>query len=209
MGLVAQAVAAPAGGVGVCYIGSMATDPCPRFSVEQYLEIERRSETKSEYLNGVIFAMTGASRLHNLITGNVFASFHAQLRGRDCEPYTNDMRVRIPDMDLFTYPDVVVVCGRPEFDDAEMDTLLNPTLIVEVLSKSTEDYDRGTKFAYYRTLPSLSEYVLIAQDKVHVEHFVRQGSDGWLLTETDRIEDTIELPSIGCRLTLADIYDRA
>lgn len=181
-------------------------EPKTRLTVEQYLALERKAETKSEYLNGEVFAMTGATREHNLIVLNVGASLHAQLRGRSCEAYIGDMRVRVSTTGLFTYPDVVVVCGEPDLDNG-FDTLLNPTLIVEVLSESTEDYDRGTKFAHYRTIPSLSEYVLVAQKEVHVEHFIRQA-DGWLLTETSDLGDTVELPSIGCRLSLKDVYER-
>jgi len=187
----------------------MATDPVARFTPEEYLALERRSAAKNEYIHGEIVAMTGASRRHNLIAGNVFATLHAQLRkGRDCEAYTNDMRVRIPATNLYTYPDVVVACGEPRFDDGELDTLLNPTLVAEVLSKSTEDYDRGTKFANYRTLPSFAEYLVIAQDRVHVEHHVREAEDRWVLTETDDPGASLELPSIRCTLALADIYDR-
>ncbi|HET7510811.1 MAG TPA: Uma2 family endonuclease [Solirubrobacterales bacterium] len=186
----------------------MASEPRPRVSVEEYLTLERQAETKSEYLNGEIVAMSGASRPHNLIVANVLASLHAQLRGRSCEVYASDMRVRVPAADLYTYPDVVVVCGEPQFDDAELDTLLNPTLTVEVLSPTTQSYDRGIKFAYYRTLPSLAEYLLLAQDRVHAEHSVRQGGAAWLLTETDRSVDILELPSIGCALALGDAYER-
>lgn len=186
----------------------MSTQPSRRVTIDEYLALERPAETKSEYLDGEVFLMTGASRKHNLVAGNVFASLHAQLRDRACEAFAGDMRVRISATNLFTYPDVVVVCGEPAFDDAELDTLLNPMLIVEVLSKSTEDYDRGTKFAHYRTLPSLREYLLLAQDRVHAEHFVRQDADRWLLTETDAAGATLVLPSIGCRLALADVYAR-
>jgi Uma2 family endonuclease len=179
-----------------------------RLTVQEYLALERRAESRSEYLDGETFAMVGASRKHNLIAVNILASLHGQLRGKSCEVYANDMRVRVPATDLFTYPDVVVVCGQPELDDAEGDTLLNPRLIVEVLSKSTEDYDRGTKFAHYRTLPSLADYVLIAQDRVHVEHFTKQADGRWLLSETDDKGSTLELPSIDCRLVLAEVYER-
>jgi Uma2 family endonuclease len=185
----------------------MSTEPKSLLTVEQYLTLERQSETRSEYLNGEVFAMTGASRKHNLLVANILAGVHAQLRGRSCEAYSSDMRVGIPGTGLYTYPDVVVACGQPQFEDGELDTLLNPTLIVEVLSESTEDYGRGTKFAHYRTIPSLAEYVLVAQDKVHVEHFVRQA-EGWLLTETDDLAATLDLPSLGCTLALADIYER-
>jgi Uma2 family endonuclease len=186
----------------------MATDPRRRVSPEEYLSLERQSETKNEYLNGEIYAMAGASRRHNFIAGDVYASLLSQLRGRGCDVYSGDMRVRVPAADLYTYPDVTVVCGEPELDDAEVDTLLNPTLIVEVLSRTTESYDRGVKFGYYRTLSSFAEYVVLAQDHVHAEHWVRQGNSGWLLTETGHREDVLELPSIGCTLALRDVYDR-
>jgi Uma2 family endonuclease len=186
----------------------MATAPVSRLSAEEYLALERQSAERHEFLGGEIFAMTGASRRHNLIAGNVFAALHVQLAGRGCEVYTHDMRVRVPAADLFTYPDVVVACGGPQFADAETDTLVNPTLIVEVLSPTTESYDRGNKFAHYRTLPSLAEYLLLAQDRVRAEHFVRQGDGGWLLTETADPAAVLHLPSIRCSLALAVVYDR-
>ena len=184
----------------------MAALSQPRVSVEEYLARERRTDERHEYLDGEVFAMGGASWNHGLLVGNVFASLHAQLRGRDCFVQTSDLRVRIPATDLFTYPDVVVVCGEPTFDDSELDTLLNPTLIVEVLSKSTEDYDRGRKFAHYRTVDSLAEYVLLAQDKVHAERFTRQAKDRWQLWETDSPAERLELAAIGCELQLREIY---
>jgi len=187
----------------------MATEPKAHFSPEDYLAFERQSELKSEYVGGEIVAMTGASRRHNLIAGNLFANLHSQLKGsKGCEVYANDMRVRVPAADLYTYPDVVVTCGEPRFEDGELDTLLNPVLIAEVLSKSTESYDRGNKFASYRTLPSFAEYLILAQDRVHVEHSVRQPDGGWLLTETSDLQSSLVLPSIGCTLPLADVYDR-
>lgn len=186
----------------------MASEPLHRVSVEEYLALERRSETKNEYLNGEIFAIAGASRSHNLIAGNAFAALHQQLRGRGCEVYTNDMRILAPAAGLLTYPDVLVVCGDPQLADAEIDTLLNPTLIIEVLSPSTESYDRGRKFASYRTIPSFVEYLLLAQDRVSAERFVKQQNGGWLLTESNRFEDVLDLPSIGCTLAMRDAYDR-
>lgn len=174
---------------------------------DEYLILERRAETKSEYLDGEMFAMTGASRQHNLLAGNLYSALRRQLRERGCEIYFSDMRVKVSETGLYTYPDVVVVCGEAQFEDAEVDTLLNPKVIVEILSKTTEDYDRGTKFLHYRALPSLAEYLLVAQDQVHVEHYVRQ-SDSWLLTETDCRASAIELLSVGARLALADVYDR-
>jgi Uma2 family endonuclease len=174
----------------------------------EYLALERQAEHKSEYFNGEIFAMTGASRRHNLVAGNVFAALHLQLRKRPCEIYPNDMRVKVSPTGLYTYPDVVVVCGEPLFDDEQRDTLLNPTVLVEVLSKSTASYDRGEKFEHYRKLASLLEYLVIAQNKYHVEHYMRQQDNQWLLAETDDILQTVHLSSIECDLALADIYDK-
>src|SRR4051794_40999674 len=185
----------------------MSSLPKPRFTPEQYLVLEREAEYRSEYFNGEIFAMAGASREHNVIAGNVFASLHSQLKGRPCETYQNDMRVRVSETGLYTYPDVVVVCGEPVFEDAEVDTLLNPALIVGVLSTTSEAYDRGDKFEQYRTLASLQEYVLIAQDRYRVERFVRQADGQWLFSAANRLDQVVSLASIDCRLPLAEVYD--
>ncbi len=177
------------------------------YTPEQYLELERKALYKSEYINGQIFAMSGASRAHNLVAGNVHREISTQLRGRPCESYVSDMRVRVEETDLITYPDVVVVCGEIRLADDYKDTVLNPTVLIEVLSPSTEAYDRGEKFAHYRRLASLQEYILIAQDKVYLEHFKRQGEQ-WVLTEISRLEDVLHLPSIECQLALSDIYEK-
>jgi Uma2 family endonuclease len=150
--------------------------------------------------------MSGASRQHNLISLNIGAELRAQLRDRPCEVYTSDMRVKVSLSGLYTYPDVVVVCEEPAFEDTVGDTLLNPTLLVEVLSKSTADYDRGSKFEQYRTQASLQEYLLVAQEKSHVVHYVRQSDLTWLLEETHDSATTIRLPSIGCDLALSEVY---
>jgi Uma2 family endonuclease len=178
-----------------------------RYTPEHYLALERQAQHRSEYINGCIFAMAGASRQHNLIAGNVFGELRAQLRGRPCEVYINDMRVKISITGLYTYPDVVALCGDPVFEDAHVDTLLNPGVIIEVLSDSTEAYDRGEKFAHYRRLKSLRHYVLIAQDKVRVEHYVRQGEQ-WVLSEASALDSTVPLASIGCEVVLREIYER-
>jgi Uma2 family endonuclease len=178
-----------------------------RYTPEHYLALERQAKYRSEYINGNIIAMAGASRQHNLIAGNVFGELRAQLRGRPCEAYINDMRVKISVTGLYTYPDVTALCGEPHFEDSHVDTLLNPSVIVEVLSDSTEAYDRGEKFAHYRRLESLRDYVLIAQDKVRVEHYVRQG-DQWVLSEVSDLASTVHLPSINCEVALRDIYER-
>ena len=186
----------------------MATQPKPYLTPEEYLAFEREADVKHEYYAGEIFAFAGASRQHNLIAGNVFAGLHAQLRKRPCEVYPSDMRVRVSPTGLYTYPDVTVVCEEARFDDENKDTLLNPMVIVEVLSPSTEGYDRGGKFEQYRKLESVQEYVVIAQDRVHVERWGREENNQWLLSETDNVEDVITLPSIGCRLAVADLYEK-
>lgn len=176
---------------------------------EAYLAYERRAEYKNEYFDGEIFAMTGAaSRRHNLISLNVGAELRSRLRGKDCEAYVSEMRVRIPSANLYTYPDVVVVCGEPQFEDAELDTLLNPTLIVEVLSKSTAAYDRRAKFGCCRTLDSLTEYILISQNEYHVAQHVRRADGRWLLTDYRSREETISLESVNCSLPLGDVYEK-
>jgi len=186
----------------------MSSLPKTRFTPEEYLAMDRQSEYKNEYFDGEIFAMTGASRKHNLISVNVASSLNSQLTDRDCEVYASDMRVKVNPTGLYTYPDVVVVCGVPGFEDKETDTLLNPTVIIEVLSKTTEGYDRGDKFEHYRSIESLSEVVLIAQDKHHIEHYRRQEGGQWVLTETNNLQDRIKLTSINCELALHDIYKK-
>jgi Uma2 family endonuclease len=175
---------------------------------EEYLALERKAEYKSEYLHGEIFAMTGASRKHNLLAINISSSLNQQLKGRPCEVYVSDMRVKVTASGLYTYPDVIVVCGEPQFEDDNLDTLLSPTVLFEILSKSTERYDRIAKSGYYRTLESLTEHLLVAQDEIHVEQYVKQADGQWLLTETRSLAAIIELPSIGCSLALRDVYDK-
>jgi Uma2 family endonuclease len=186
----------------------MSSQPKLRYTPEEYLALERKAEYKSEYFAGEIFAMAGASERHNLIAGNVFAILHAQFRGRPCRVYMSDMRVKVSPTGLYTYPDVVALCGEPQFDDEQKDTLLNPTVVIEVLSSSTEAYDRGGKFGHYRKIASLEEYVLIAQEEPHIEHYVRQPRNHWLLSEASGLQDTIQLSSVNCTLTLSDVYEK-
>ena len=186
----------------------MSLQPQSYLSPADYLVIERNAEFKSEYFNGEMFAMSGASEAHNIIVLNVGAEIRQHLKKRPCKVYANDMRVKISPTGLYTYPDLVVVCGQARFDDAHFDTLLNPTLIIEVLSDSTEAYDRGRKFEHYRSLDSLAEYVLIAQDRPQVESYRRQPDQHWLLTESHGIESTLRLRSIDGDLALAEVYDK-
>ena len=174
---------------------------------QEYLALERKAHCKSEYLDGHIIAMAGASSEHNLIVGDIFYGLYPELRRRGCLVYTNDMRVRPNPRDSYFYPDVVVVCGEPQFEDEDFDTLLNPIVIVEVLSPSTEAYDRGEKFRRYQQLASLKEYVLVSQDKVWVEHHRRHGAQ-WILSHYRSFEEVLPLPSIGCEVPLRDIYAR-
>ena len=175
------------------------------YTPEEYLIKEREADFKSEYRNGDIVAMPGASREHNLITVNITSGLHIQLLDRPCEVYTNDMRVKVSDTGLYTYPDVVVVCDEPHFEDNNFDTLLNPTVIVEVLSPSTEIYDRNEKFASYQTLVSLQEYVLVSQNNRNVELYLRKGKE-WSLSVFRSVEDVMQLASIECKLALRAIY---
>jgi len=178
-----------------------------RFTPKEYLALERRSETRNEFYNGEIFAMSGASREHNLISVNVLRDIGNQLEDRPCEAYTSDMRISIEVTGLYTYPDVSVVCGEPRFLDSEVDTLLNPTVIVEVLSPTTEAYDRGVRFRHYRRIDSLREFVLISQERMLVERFTRQGND-WVLSDMTDPDQVLKLESIGCQIPLGRIYSK-
>jgi Uma2 family endonuclease len=191
-------------------VSSKDMEPQPQsyLTPEDYLAIERQAETKSEYLDGEMFAMTGGSFPHNAIIGNINGALWQRLRRKPCQICPNDQRVHIPATGLYTYPDVVVVCGEPRLQDEHQDTLLNPTLIIEVLSPTTEAYDRGKKFEHYRSIESLVEYLLVVQSEPHVEHYLRQDGNRWLFTETAGLEATLALPSLHCELALAEIYEK-
>jgi Uma2 family endonuclease len=187
------------------------------YTPEQYLALERVAEYKSEYINGQIYpmngqpcAMSGASEEHNLIVVNVLREVSVQFKGRPCKAYVHDMRVKVSPTGMYTYPDIVAVCDKPHFEDDRVDTLLNPTVIIEVLSPSTEAYDRGDKFAHYRSLDSLTDYGLVSQSTARVEHYVRhsEGSGQWVLTEISGLEGVLRLASIQCEVALKDIYDK-
>jgi Uma2 family endonuclease len=180
----------------------------PQISPQEYLALERRSDRRNEYVDGEMWAMTGASRRHNLISLNLGAELRAGLKDRPCEVYVSDMRVKAGSGKPYFYPDVVVVCGEPGFEDEETDTLLNPTVIAEVLSKSTEAFDRGEKSRRYRAMSSLTDYLLVSQTEPRVEHYRRHSDDTWLLSETSDLDATIEIESIQAAVSLAEIYDR-
>jgi Uma2 family endonuclease len=183
--------------------------PAAAISEDEYLELERRSETKHELVNGQIIAMAGATFQHNDIAANVLAALRVLLRGKGCKAVGSDQRVHVPATGLFTYPDVTVVCGAPVFHAKDRDSLLNPRVLVEVLSDSTEAYDRGAKFAHYRSIPSFVEYVLVAQDEFRVEHFrrVETETEQWLLTVHRGEGARVELVALGCELLVGDLYE--
>jgi Uma2 family endonuclease len=186
----------------------MSSLPTPFLTPEQYLDAERKAESRSEYVDGQMYAMSGVSWQHGRITVNVTKQLDDQLADTQCEVRAGDQRVRAKPGGPYYYPDVVVVCGQPQFEDGEFDTLLNAKLIVEVLSPTTESYDRGAKFQKYRQMQSLAEYLLISQTRVHVEHHVLSPDGSWSLSEISDLNGVLELSSIGVRLKLADIYRR-
>ena len=186
----------------------MASHPKTLYTPDEYLALERSCEAKHEYHNGEIFAMGRASKWHVMIVTNLVVELGSQLKAGPCSVYSTDLRLRVAPTGLYTYPDVIVVSAEPRFSDDQEDTLLNPALIIEVLSESTKDYDRGEKFEQYRTIDSFVEYLLIAQDRPHVEHYIRQPDGSWLLHETNNLEHSIQLESVPCSLSLSEIYNR-
>ena len=180
----------------------------PFISPEEYLRIERAAEYKSEYLDGEMFAMAGGSSTHSLIALNAGAELRHLLKGNRCAPYESNLRIFFPSTGLYSYPDASVICGPLAFVDDHNDMITNPTLVVEVLSDSTEAHDRGRKFAHYRTLPSFAEYVLVSQKEPLVEVFFRQGDGTWQLTPVRGCEAVVRLQSLGIELRLAEVYDR-
>jgi Uma2 family endonuclease len=175
---------------------------------DEYLAMERQAEYKSEYIDGVVYAMSGASFKHNAIVANVIAELVPRLRSGPCRALPSDMKVRLPDSRKFFYPDVSVFCGEPQFHDDRTDVLLNPVVIIEVLSESTAAFDRGGKFQSYQQLESLREYILISQDQYLVEQYVRQTGESWTYTAIIGPESSLVLPSINCTLSLAAIYEK-
>jgi Uma2 family endonuclease len=185
----------------------MSTRSKPCLTPEQYLEIERKAEFKSEYYHGEMFAMGGARYAHTVVVANISGELRQQLRRGPCSVSTSDLRVLVSATGLYTYPDVVVAC-EPRFLDGQFDVLLNPVLLVEVLSPSTEAYDRGRKFKHYRAIESLQAYLMVAADRIQADLYARQSDGNWLLTSASSLEDILSLQSIACQLTLADLYEK-
>jgi Uma2 family endonuclease len=186
----------------------MSTLTVTHVTPEEYLAAERLSEIRSEYLDGGVYPMTGASLNHIQIVSNITVELANQLRGRPCRVLQSELKIRLQESRKFFYPDVTVLCDEPQFHDERRDIILNPLIVVEVLSKSTEAFDRGAKFRAYRTLESLKEYVLVAQDSPSVEQYVKDGNGSWKLVEAVGIESSLALPSIGCTLNLGAVYDK-
>jgi Uma2 family endonuclease len=177
------------------------------YTAEEYLALEREAAHKSEFVKGRIYAMTGASIPHSRIAGNLFGVIWTKFRDGPCSVFANDVRVKSTWTEMYTYPDIVALCDPPLLEDEHADTLLNPAVIIEVLSESTERYDRGEKFAHYRKIESLREYILVAQDQVRVEQYVRHG-EHWTLSEIDDLAGSLRIETLGCEVPLRDIYDR-
>jgi Uma2 family endonuclease len=186
----------------------MSTLTVTRVTPEEYLAAERLSETRSEYIDGGVFPMTGAGLNHVQIVTNVATDLNIQLRPSPCRVLAVDLKIRLQESRKFFYPDVTVVCEAPQFHDERKDIILNPVLVIEVLSPSTEAFDRGAKFGAYQTIDSLQEYLLVAQDKPRVEQFVRNGDGKWTYAAVEGLESSLALPSIGCTLNLDAVYDK-
>lgn len=185
----------------------MSTQPAHRYTLEEYLALERDSEVRYEYWDGGIFAMSGGTLAHDLIMGNASNSLGVQLTGKDCRVFTNNMQIKVPAAPPYRYADGSVVCGKVEVERFNgADLLINPVLIIEVLSPSTEAYDRGDKFTFYKSIPTFREYLLIAQHRPHITHYVKAESGKWDYEEANGLASSIYLPTIDCTLALSDVY---
>ena len=180
--------------------------PIHRLTEVEYLDLERSLESKNEFFDGEVFAMSGGTPLHSQIAANLIQVIGRRLSGGRCVVYTSDLRLKIQATGLFTYPDLSVVCGPIQFAAGTDDTVVNPTVIVEVLSDSTEAYERGTKFENYRRMPSLREYLLVGQKGPRIEQFVRQENEQWLLREAAGLDATLALPSLEIKISLAEVF---
>lgn len=178
------------------------------YTPEEYLASEEKADYKSEYYDGEIFAMAGGSYNHNIITGNIYAALHQFLAAKPCTVFTSDMRLLVEQNGLYTYPDVMVICGQARFVPNRTDTIANPVFIAEVLSKSTQEYDRGFKFESYRSLDSFQDYLLIDQERIHLEYYHKQADDQWLLTELKSTAQTLNIRSISFEIPISQIYQK-
>lgn len=184
----------------------MSAVPKTRLTPEQYLAIERKAEFKSEFLNGEMFAMAGVSREHSRIKENLIIEIGTRLKGSRCRTHSSDMRVKVSRTGLYTYPDIVIVCGEENYEDVEVDTLLNPQVIIEVLSESTENYVRGKKFRHYQQIESFREYVLVEQDEPVIDRLIRQPDGSWANTFVEGLDREFAFATVPVQIPMADIY---
>lgn len=186
----------------------MSTAPSQRrFTIAEYLALEEDSETKHEFYQGEIFAMAGATIRHNEISGDIFAGLHTRLKGKGCRPYGSDLRIRVKKPNLFTYADTLVICGKIEPAEESKHSVTNPRVIFEVLSKSTENYDRGQKWEFYQQLDSLQEYVLVSQEEAKVTRYYRAPGGPWQYLLISGLDQALRLESLDCELPLSEVYD--
>ncbi len=177
-----------------------------KLSIEEYLSFERASAEKHEFFQGEVFAMAGAGNLHNIIFSNLFGELTIQLKGKSCYPYGSDMRIYIPHNTLFTYPDISIFCNEP--NQFEEDNLTNPTVLIEILSPSTKNYDRGDKFKLYRDIPSLKEYMLVDSESINIEAFRINPAKHWELEEYKKIDEVLSVPTLELTIPVKEIYQR-
>lgn len=185
----------------------MSAQPYEYLSLPEYFDLEATSDLKHEYYRGAIYAMTGASARHNLIVANIIGLLHSQLRRSACRVFPSNLRLKIEQTGLYTYLDVSIICGTLQFDAGRQDTVTNPIVLVEVLSPRTENYDRGKKFEHYRTIETLQEYIVVAQDRTHIEQYIRQADHRWLLVDFFTVDQIVRIEAIECDLPLADVYE--
>ncbi|HEX8161734.1 MAG TPA: Uma2 family endonuclease [Pyrinomonadaceae bacterium] len=186
----------------------MSTQPGRRYTLEEYFALELASEEKYEYFDGEVFAMSGGSRDHEQIVANLLVTLRNALRGRECRVYPSNLRVTVPSQPPYRYPDLTALCDAPRFEKiGGVDALVNPTLIVEVLSPTTEAYDRGDKFTHYKSIGSFAKYLLVAQHRPHVTHYVKGGDGAWKYEELNDLNESLRLETLDCRLALGDIYE--
>lgn len=177
-----------------------------KLTEEEYLAFEKSSQEKHEYYQGEVFAMSGANTRHNFIFKNVYGKLAYRLEGKPCQPFGSDMRLNIPENTLYTYPDITIYCGELKTSELDEDTVVNPSVVIEILSPSTKEYDRGTKFKLYRAIPTLKEYILIDTDALNVEFFTRIENGIWELKEFKSLEDKIQIKTADFEISLAEIY---
>ena len=178
-----------------------------KMSIQEYLEFEKNSIDKHEYYRGEIFIRAGAMPKHNVIFKNVFGELYKKLKGKSCQPYGSDLRINIPENTLFTYPDISIICGDIVTSEHDEDTATQPIVLIEILSKRTKDYDRGSKFKLYRDIPTLKEYILIDSESISIEAFSINQNNHWELIEYKTVENTLSIATIDFQLPLIEIYE--